>query len=168
MNYPIWYENISSRFRDDFAVQLINVLDKAMVAIVAAAYIFAIAFLIASGDLHVIRFVAVPAVTFALVTYIRDRIDAPRPYELYDIDPIIYKDTVGKSFPSRHLSSAVIISCALFWLHGDWGAVGFACCAVVAFTRVVGGVHFPRDVIAACVISAVCGVIGFSLIPPLL
>jgi len=35
----------------------------------------------------------------------------------------------------------------------------------VAFTRIVGGVHYPRDVFAAAAISAAFGIVGFLLIP---
>jgi membrane-associated phospholipid phosphatase len=59
----------------------------------------------------------------------------------------------------------VIIACALAWLHLDWGVVAFAASAVVAFTRIVGGVHFPRDVAMGAGIALACGIIGFVIIP---
>ena len=118
------------------------------------------------GDfLRGLRFLAVPAIAFALVSYLRNRWDAPRPYELYDIDPIIHKDTEGRSMPSRHVASAVIIACALAWVHLDWGVLAFVVSAIVSFTRIVGGVHFPRDIAAAWGISLACGILGFAIIP---
>jgi len=165
MDYARWYDNLSSHFRDDIAVHAINVLDRALVAIIAAVYIFAIGFMAFTGDMRVIRVIAVPALTFALVSVARLKIDAARPYELYDIDPIIVKDVSGRSFPSRHVASAVAIACAIAYIHLDWGVIAFAASAIVAFTRIVGGVHFPRDVAAGAVISIVLGLIGFVLIP---
>ncbi len=166
MNYPNWYRNISEPFRTEIAEQAIIVLDKALVAIIAVAYVVSIALLVVQGDpLRAARMVIVPAITFFLVSYLRIWWNAPRPYELYDIDPIIHKDTRGKSMPSRHIASAVIIACALAWVHLDWGAVAFAACVVVAFTRIVGGVHFPRDVAVAVAIALVCGIVGFVVIP---
>ena len=85
-------------------------------------------------------------------------------YDLYDIDPIIMKNTHGKSFPSRHIACAVIIACALVWVYPDWGVVAFVGAAGLAFTRIVGGVHFPRDVIAAAIAALVIGIVGFVLI----
>ena len=166
MYYPDWYKNVSASFRSEMAEQAILILDRALVGFIALAYVVATIFLLATGDtLKAVRMIVVPGLTFALVTYLRNRWNAPRPYELYDIDPIIPKATQGKSMPSRHISSAVIIACALAWLHMDWGVLAFAASAVLAFTRIVGGVHFPRDVAVAAAISLVCGIIGFVIIP---
>ncbi len=166
MNYPDWYRNISASFRSELAEQAIIILDKALVALIAAAYIASAVMLFVMGDvLRGIRFLAIPAIAFALVSYLRNRWDAPRPYDLYDIDPIIRKDTQGRSLPSRHVASAVIIACALAWVHLDWGVLAFVACAIVSFTRIVGGVHFPRDVAAAWGISLACGILGFVIIP---
>ncbi len=107
----------------------------------------------------------VPAISFVLVSVVRARINAPRPYESFDIDPLIKKDTRGKSFPSRHLFSAAIIACTLWWLSPIWGALAFIACIVVAFCRIVGGVHFPRDIAGAFVFAFACAFVGFILIP---
>lgn len=165
MKYIRWYDNLSSHFRDEMAVTAINLLDKALVYIIAAIYVFLIVFLFITHDPALVRFVVVPAITFVVVTVLRSWLDYPRPYDLYDIDPIIVKSTHGKSMPSRHVASAVAIACAIAYVHLDWGALAFTACAIVAFTRIVGGVHFPRDVVAAVVIAAAIGVIGFVLIP---
>ena len=148
------------------AEQAIIILDKSLVAIIAFIYVISTAWLLFTGDiLRALRMICVPALTFILVTYLRARWNAPRPYELYDIDPIIRKDTRGLSMPSRHIASAVIIACALSWIHLDWGVLAFVACAAVAFTRIVGGVHFPRDVAVAAAISLACGILGFVVIP---
>ena len=165
MEYETWYETISAPFRGEAAVRAINALDRALVYLVAAAYLVALAYLALTADGRFWRVLAVPAATFALVTAARIAIDAPRPYELHGIDPIIRKDTRGKSLPSRHLTSAVIIACALAWLNPVVGAVAFVASAIVAFTRIVGGVHFPRDIVAAIAIALACGLVGFVLIP---
>lgn len=57
----------------------------------------------------------VPAFGFAIVSALRKLVNAPRPYEALDIDPIIHKDTKGQSFPSKHAFSSLMI--ALCWLH---------------------------------------------------
>lgn len=165
MDYESWYERISRPFRSEPAARVINVADKAMVIIVAAVYIIALAWLAITGDARLPRAVLVPMFTFALVSVMRSRIDAPRPYELYPIDPIIFKDTRGESFPSRHLASAVIIACALAWLNPALGVLGFIASIIVAATRLIGGVHFPRDIAAAIGISLVCGLVGFVILP---
>lgn len=165
MHYPDWYQRISEPFRGEAASHAVNILDRGLVAAIAVAYVLVIMAQLATAGVFVaLRLVVVPALAFVIVSYLRDRINAPRPYELFDIDPIIHKDTRGKSMPSRHVASAVAIACALAWVHLDWGVIAFVASAVVVFTRIVGGVHFPRDVAAAVAISAACGFFGFVLL----
>ncbi len=165
MDYPAWYENISAPFRSPSAARALNVLDKALVYIVAAAYLATLVYLAVTGDARFWKALAVPAVTFILVTVLRALVNAPRPYEEHDIDPIIHKETHGKSLPSRHLASAVIIACTLAWLNPAGGVFALAASAVVAFTRLAGGVHYPKDIAAAIAVSLACAFVGFVVIP---
>ena len=165
MDYPSWYMKVSKPFRSAKAARVLDVLDRGLVAVIAVAYIAALAWLAVSGDARFLKALIVPAATFALVTAIRSTLDKPRPYALHDIDPILVKERKGKSFPSRHVSSAVVIACTLLWLDAAWGIPALVACAVVAFTRIVGGVHFPRDVVAAIALSLACSLVGFVLIP---
>ena len=166
--YDQWYCDISAPFRSQRAKRAINFLDKGLVACFAMAFLAAAAVLVFLGDGHAARFAIVPAATFILVTIARNIIDAPRPYELFNIDPIIAKNTRGKSMPSRHVASAVIIAFALCWLSGFNALVVIVCalaCTTLAACRIIGGVHFPRDVVASIAIALVCGLVGFVLIP---
>ena len=164
--YSDWYANISKPFREKpGAVRAINVLDKGLVALIAIGYLIDIILLIAGADARAGRFIAVPAAGFVIATAIRAAIDAPRPYEEHDIDPLIPKDTHGKSCPSRHIFSAFIIAFAIMWLNVPLGIVAVALGCVVAWCRIVGGVHYLRDDIAAIALAAACALIGFVLIP---
>lgn len=112
-----------------------------------------------------VRCIVVPAVAFAAVSVFRRAYNAPRPYEALDIKPLIIKDTHGKSFPSRHAFSMFMI--AVSWLA--WqpivGGVLLACGVIMGVIRVLGGVHFPRDVVAGACAAIVAGLIGYVLIP---
>lgn len=111
------------------------------------------------------RCIVVPAVGFVLLTLLRRAVNAPRPYEKLAIEPLIKKDTRGKSFPSRHTLCMFMI--AVTWLV--WqpvvGAVLLAASVLMATARVLGGVHFPRDVIAGAAFALVMGAIGYIAIP---
>lgn len=165
MAYDSWYMRISTPFRGKAARKALDLLDKGLVGIIAACYIGLIAYLIATGDGRLARCILVPACAFAAVTVIRSAANRPRPYEEYDIDPLLIKDTHGKSMPSRHLASAVIIACTLMYVWPPSGIPAFAACAVVAFARIVGGVHYPSDIVAAMALSLVCAAVGYLLIP---
>lgn len=103
------------------------------------------------------KLVVVPLLGFLVVSGFRAAFDAPRPYELLDIDPLIKKATVGQSMPSRHLfSMAMIAMCWLYWC-APVGVVLLLLCVVMGYIRVVGGVHFPRDVIAGALGGVILG-----------
>ena len=105
------------------------------------------------------RSLLAPVGGFALETALRAWLDAPRPYEVLAIDPLVHKRTQGKSFPSRHVFSVFVI--ATSWLSYSV-PVGCALCAagvVLAVVRVLGGVHFPRDVVAGALLGIVIGII---------
>lgn len=111
-----------------------------------------------------IKVIFVPLFVFVLVTFLRRWMNAPRPYTRYNIRPLIVKEKTGESFPSRHTLSAAII--AMAWLYADvrMGIFLWLLTVLLAMTRVMAGVHFVRDVLAAALISAVLGYIGFWLI----
>ena len=100
---------------------------------------------------------------FVLVSLFRKWHDAPRPYEALDIDPLIAKDTRGKSFPSRHVFSVFVIAVAASLLSPVATAALCLAGLVMAYIRVVGGVHFPRDVIAGALIGVIFGAIGLAI-----
>lgn len=165
--YEHFYERVSAPWRNNgVGGTVLARIDAALRIAVAAGYGALLVWLFATGDQRLLRAVLVPAVTFALVTMIRAAINAPRPYEAHAIRPLIHKDTQGHSMPSRHMASATIIACTLFWAAGPvWGAVGFAACAAIAYTRIVGGVHFPRDIAAGAVMALLAALLGYLVIP---
>jgi len=108
----------------------------------------------------------VPAISFVLLSVVRKLINRPRPYEVFDLPPIIKKDTKGNSFPSRHVFSATIIAMT-FLLMSPWSWLGVLFLLVsiaLAVVRVVSGVHFISDVIAGIVVAVVAAVLGYLVI----
>ena len=103
------------------------------------------------------KLIFVPLLGFLVVSGFRTAFDAPRPYEFLDIDPLIKKTTVGQSMPSRHLFSMTMIAmCWLYWC-APVGAALLLLCVVMGYIRVVGGVHFPRDVFAGALGGIILG-----------
>ena len=107
------------------------------------------------GWKELLAFILLPAIGFALLSAIRKRLNQARPYEKWAIQPLLDKDTSGKSMPSRHVFSATLISMCLlhffFWLPG---LICLLLSAVLAIVRVIGGVHYPKDVL----VGYLCGV----------
>lgn len=105
----------------------------------------------------------VPASVFALVTVLRVIINEKRPYEKYNISSVFYKDTKGKSMPSRHTASAFIISFAAIRLSLPVGIFLLTTGCLIAISRVFAGVHYIRDVVAAAALSFIASILTFVL-----
>ena len=162
--YPTFYMRISGPFQTPGARRALSMADKVLVVAVAATFLGIGAWLALHQDMRVVRYLSVCAVSFVALSTLRAILNRPRPYEAFDIDPLIPKDTQGKSFPSRHVFSAAVIACALLWMSPWLGTLGFAATAVLSVVRVVGGVHFPRDVIAGALLGIACGIVGFWIV----
>lgn len=111
------------------------------------------------------RAVVVPGLAFAAVSVFRRLYDAPRPYEQLAIEPLIPKDTKGKSFPSRHVFSVYMIAMAWLPFNTIVGVVLLLLGLDMMFMRVVGGVHYPQDVLAGAACGVLAGIIGFYIVP---
>lgn len=111
-----------------------------------------------------IKVILVPLISFIIISLIRKFINAKRPYEKYNFKPILSKRTIGKSFPSRHIFSVFIL--ATMYLQSDV-KLAFAIFLVgilIAIIRVIGGVHFIKDVIFGAIIGLFFGIVGFYII----
>lgn len=106
------------------------------------------------------RLVLIPGAGFVLLSLARQQINAPRPYEQWPISPLIAREKTGDSFPSRHVFSATVIAVAALWLDWRWGLPLLVLAFLLAIIRVVGGVHYPRDV----AVGAICGLAVGSLL----
>ncbi|MDO4976366.1 MAG: phosphatase PAP2 family protein [Eubacteriales bacterium] len=127
------------------------------------SYPLLIVILLYRGDHRGIPYVLIPGISFVLLSLFRDRVNKPRPYEILAINPLIKKDTLGHSFPSRHTFSIFLI--ATCWL-GICPYVGFVLLVIaflLACIRVIGGVHFPMDVFCGAVIGFVCGILPWII-----
>ena len=145
-------------------IRIIRILDKLTTTAVYLAYIISIIILLFNRDSRILKVLIPPGISFILLSVFRSYNDAPRPYEAFDIKPIIIKDTRGKSFPSRHVFSAFLIATTLYFISMPLGIALFMIGSIIAIVRVVGGVHFPRDVIAGTVVGILFGIIGWNII----
>ena len=111
------------------------------------------------NDLY--AYILVPASGFVLLTLIRKWINQPRPYEAWGIIPLLDKDSAGNSMPSRHVFSATIISMACLHANLPAGLILLVLSALLGLVRVLGGVHYPKDVVVGYICALVWGVLFF-------
>lgn len=157
------YEKWSAPYRRGRSgVKFLVRADKVMTAAVFMAYPVLLFYLLYFGKFKQLWYcILIPAVSFIMVSLFRRIYSAPRPYEVLDISPLIPKDTKGKSFPSRHVFSIFIIGMTFFYVMKPVGILIGILGIGMAYVRVVGGVHFPKDVAAGAVIGILCGMFYF-------
>ena len=132
--------------------------------IVYMAYFAMLLILAVCKDMRIIKVVLVPAISFVIVSIFRHISDTPRPYVIYEFSPIIKKEKMGQSMPSRHVFSAFVIGMSAFYLYPVFGILIFIDGIIMCIGRVVAGVHFPKDVIVGALIGIISGIIGFYII----
>lgn len=165
-DYAAFYRRLSAPFRRHprwrAALRLAN---RVIEVVMYGAYLVMVTSLAwrgftTGGWARFLRLVLIPGVGFGLLSLVRQRLNAPRPYEQWPLDPLITREKTGDSFPSRHVFSATVIALAALWLDWRWGLPLLVLVALLALIRVVGGVHYPRDV----VVGALCGLVVGSLL----
>ena len=163
-NYQEWYDQIAGNIENKrFFLSLLRAFNQFMTVIMPIVYLAMLATTYFQEGLgkQVVIYVFVPASGFVILSLLRKKINAPRPYEEWDIKPLLDRDSPGQSMPSRHVFSATIIS--MVCLHASL-TIGMAFLTLSAFlglVRVLGGVHYPKDVVVGYICALVWGVIFF-------
>ena len=163
-NYQEWYNHIAANIENKpFFLRLLRTFNRFMTVVMPIVYLTLLATTYFQEGLgkQVLIYVFVPATGFVILSLFRKKLNAPRPYEVWEIVPLLDRDSPGQSMPSRHVFSATIISMAC--LHASL-IVGFILLVLSAFlglVRVLGGVHFSKDVVVGYICGLVWGVIFF-------
>ncbi|NMB15461.1 MAG: phosphatase PAP2 family protein [Gallicola sp.] len=160
--YERWYEGIEQYFRKwEMLFDLLVFFNTWIPRLVYISYPLLLLFLIFTKDERAVKVLLVPFAAFLFTTIIRKVKNEPRPYEKYTIRPLIPREKKGESFPSRHTLSILIIAMAFLYINTALGILFLLLGVLLGIVRVAAGIHFPRDVIAAALISLVFGLIGF-------
>ena len=89
-------------------------------------------------------------------------IDRTRPYYVLGYDPLI--PPVGDpSFPSGHTSASFAAATAIYAINKKWGVAAYIFAAVMGFSRLYLGVHFPTDVLAGAVVGTAAAMVIIRL-----
>ena len=163
-NYQEWYDHIAGNIENKpFLLSLLRTFNRFMTVVMPMIYLTLLATTYLQQGLgkQVLIYVFIPASGFVILSLLRKKINAPRPYEEWDIKPLLDRDSPGQSMPSRHVFSATIISMACLHASLSAGVILLVLSALLGLVRVLGGVHFPKDVVVGYICGLVWGVIFF-------
>lgn len=158
MNYKRFYDRISGPLRP-----YTSILERFNKVITRTFYLLFPIFLslvwLRNGWFVFFTTVLIMGGGFFLLSLGRSLYNKPRPYQTWEIQPLIKKDSFGKSFPSRHVFSATIIAMLALTLNLWLGVVLLFLAGALALLRVLGGVHYPSDVLAGYAIGILVGLL---------
>ena len=164
INYQEWYGHVASNIKNKpFLLRSLRAFNRFMTVVMPIVYLTlltTIYFREGFGE-QVLMYVFIPASGFVILSLLRKKINAPRPYEEWTIKPLLDRDSPGQSMPSRHVFSATIISMACLHASLSVGVILLVLSALLGLVRVLGGVHFPKDVVVGYICALVWGVIFF-------
>lgn len=163
-NYQEWYGHMAANIKNNqFHLMLLRTFNRFMTAVMPIVYLTLLATTYFQQGLgkQIWIYLFVPASGFVILSLLRKKINAPRPYEKWDIKPLLDRDSSGQSMPSRHVFSATIISVACLHASLSVGIILLVLSALLGLVRVLGGVHYPRDVVVGYICALVWGVIFF-------
>ena len=163
-NYQEWYDHIAGNIENKpFLLSLLRTFNRFMTIVMPMIYLtlLAITYLQQGLGKQVVMYVFIPASGFVILSFLRKKINAPRPYEVWEIVPLLDRDSPGQSMPSRHVFSATIISMACLHASLSVGVILLVFSALLGLVRVLGRVHFPKDVVIGYICGLVWGVIFF-------
>ena len=163
-NYQEWYNHIATNIKNKpFLLSLLRTFNRFMTVVMPMIYLTLLATTYLQEGLgkQVLIYVFIPASGFVILSFLRKKINAPRPYEEWAIKPLLDRDSPGQSMPSRHVFSATIISVACMHASLTMGMICLTLSAFLGLVRVLGGVHFPKDVVVGYICGLVWGVLFF-------
>ena len=163
-NYQEWHYHIAGNIGNKpFLLSLLRTFNRFMTVVMPIIYLTLLATIYLQQGLgkQVGIYLFIPASGFVILSFLRKKINTPRPYEKWDIKPLLDRDSPGQSMPSRHVFSATIISMACLHASLTMGMICLTLSAFLGLVRVLGGVHFPKDVVVGYICGLVWGVIFF-------
>ena len=163
-NYQEWYNHIAGKIKNNpLFLSLLRTFNRFMTVVMPIVYLTLLATIYLQQGLgkQVGIYLFIPASGFVILSLLRKKINAPRPYEVWEIVPLLDRDSPGQSMPSRHVFSATIISMACLHASLTMGMICLTLSAFLGLVRVLGGVHYPKDVVVGYICALVWGVLFF-------
>jgi undecaprenyl-diphosphatase len=107
---------------------------------------------------HAVREAAWSALLALFITAVTQYfMQRPRPF-LLPFDPTtpitaLIPHPFNTSFPSGHTGTSIALASAIMFVNRRWGIAAFIVALIIAFARVMVGVHFPTDILGGIIVG---------------
>ena len=156
-NYLKFYEELTKNYQTDEKKKLLRLCNKIVTNTYYVVYPLLLLYLFVKQSEKLLPTILIPLFSIVAITLLRKVLARPRPYEEYPIDQILEKETQHNAMPSRHVFSASIIAMMCFSASPILACILLVLAAIEGYIRVVGGVHYPRDVIVGYLLGVFFG-----------
>lgn len=158
MNYVDTYKHMTRWFDTPEKVKILKWLDKICTGMMYLCYPLSLIYVGIYKSTMLIKLISIPAISFVLVSLFRKFYNKKRPYEC-GIPSLLKKDTKGQSMPSRHIFSSSIISMCVLSISIPLGIFCWIITILNSVVRVLGGVHYPSDILVGMVLGILFGLL---------
>ena len=147
-NYLRFYEELSKNYQTDVKRNQLRLCNKIVTNIYYVVYPLLLVYLFVKQSEKLLPTILIPLLSIVAITMLRKALARPRPYE---------EETQHNAMPSRHVFSAAIIAMMCFTISPIFACILLVLAALEGYIRVVGGVHYPRDVIVGYLLGVLFG-----------
>jgi undecaprenyl-diphosphatase len=85
----------------------------------------------------------------------------PRPFLIHELHQLIPKNVSIESFPSGHSAFFFAMATAIYFYNKKWGVGFFIAAILMNVSRIIGGVHYPSDILGGMVVGVIIASIVF-------
>ena len=156
-NYLKFYEELTKNYQTDAKRNQLRLCNKIVTSVYYVVYPFLLLYLFIIQSEKLLPTILIPLLSIVGITLLRKVLACPRPYEEYPIDQILEKESQHNAMPSRHVFSASIIAMMCFTISPLFACILLVLAALEGYIRVVGGVHYPLDVIIGYLLGVLFG-----------
>lgn len=156
-NYLKFYEELTKNYQADAKRNQLRLCNKIVTNTYYIVYPLLLLYLFVKQSEKLLPTILIPLFSIVAITLLRKVLACPRPYEEYPIDQILEKETQHNAMPSRHVFSATIIAMMCFTVSPILACILLVLAALEGYIRVVGGVHYPLDVIVGYLLGVFFG-----------
>jgi membrane-associated phospholipid phosphatase len=94
---------------------------------------------------------------------LKDIIGSPRPFDALSVVHPLFPES-GFGFPSGHATFFSALAASMYLYHKKLGIVLAIGALLIGLSRIIGGVHFPFDILGGFIVGPIVAVISYRML----